>query len=87
MPAPVVRHVRFNVPSYLVKAGDVVEVREKSKSIQRFKDISEITAGRLTPDWVDVDKEALKGTVSQLPKREQIDVPVDEMLIVELYSK
>ena len=76
-----------NVPSYLVKAGDVVEVREKSKNIQRFKDISEITAGRLTPDWVDVDKEALKGTVSQLPKREQIDVPVDEMLIVELYSK
>ena len=76
-----------NVPSYLVKAGDVIEVREKSKNIQRFKDISEITAGRLTPDWVDVDKEALKGTVSQLPKREQIDVPVDEMLIVELYSK
>ena len=76
-----------NVPSYLVKAGDVIEVREKSKNIQRFKDISEITAGRLTPDWVDVDKEALKGTVSQLPKREQIDVPVNEMLIVELYSK
>ena len=76
-----------NVPSYLVKAGDVIEVREKSKNIQRFKDISEITAGRLTPDWVDVDKEALKCTVSQLPKREQIDVPVDEMLIVELYSK
>jgi len=76
-----------NVPSYLVKAGDVIEIREKSKSIQRFKDISEVTAGRLTPDWVDVDKEALKGTVSQLPKREQIDVPVNEMLIVELYSK
>ena len=76
-----------NVPSYLVKAGDVIEIREKSKNIQRFKDISEVTAGRLTPDWVDVDKEARKGTVSQLPKREQIDVPVDEMLIVELYSK
>ena len=76
-----------NVPSYLVKAGDVIEVREKSKNIQRFKDISEITAGRLTPDWVDVDKEALKGTVSQSPKRVQIDVPVNEMLIVELYSK
>ena len=76
-----------NVPSYLVKAGDVIEIREKSKNIQRFKDISEVTAGRLTPDWVDVDKEALKGTVSQLPKREQIDVPVNEMLIVELYSK
>ena len=76
-----------NVPSYLVKAGDVVEVREKSKSIQRFKDILEVTSGRLTPEWVDVDKEALKGTVSQLPKRDQIDVPVNEMLIVELYSK
>ena len=76
-----------NVPSYLVKAGDVIEVREKSKNIQRFKDISEITAGRLTPDWVDVDKEALKGTVSQLPKREQIDVPENEKLIVEVYSK
>ena len=76
-----------NIPSYLVKAGDVVEIVEKSKNIQRFKDIAEVTGGRLTPEWVDVDKEALKGTVSQLPKREQIDVPVNEMLIVELYSK
>ena len=76
-----------NVPSYLVKAGDVIEVKEKSRSIQRFKDIAEVTGGRLTPEWVDVDKENLKGTVSQLPKREQIDVPVNEMLIVELYSK
>ena len=77
----------INLPSYRVKAGDVVEVKESSKSIQRFKDIMEVTAGRLTPEWVDVDKEALKGTVSALPRREQIDVPVDEMLIVELYSK
>ena len=77
----------INIPSYQIKAGDVVEVKEASKNIQRFKDISEITAGRLTPEWVDVDKEALRGTVSALPKREQIDVPVDEMLIVELYSK
>ena len=76
-----------NVPSYLVKAGDVIEVREKSKSIQRFKDIVEVTAGRTTPEWVDVDSENLKGTVKELPNREQIDVPVDEMLIVELYSK
>ncbi|MDO4409024.1 MAG: 30S ribosomal protein S4 [Eubacteriales bacterium] len=76
-----------NIPSYIVRSGDVIEVREKSKNIQRFKDIAEVTAGRLTPEWVDVDKEALKGTVSQLPKREQIDVPVNEMLIVELYSK
>ena len=77
----------INLPSYRVKAGDVVEVKESSKSIQRFKDIMEVTAGRLTPEWVVVDKEALKGTVSALPRREQIDVPVDEMLIVELYSK
>ena len=77
----------INLPSYRVKAGDVVEVKESSKSIQRFKDIMEVTAGRLTPERIDVDKEALKGTVSTLPRREQIDVPVDEMLIVELYSK
>ena len=77
----------INIPSYLVKAGDVVEVRESSRSMPRFKEISEIAGGRLTPDWVDVDKEAMKGTVSALPKRDQIDVPVDEMLIVELYSK
>ena len=77
----------INLPSYRVKAGDVVEVKESSKSIQRFKDIMEVTAGRLTPEWINVDKEALKGTVSALPRREQIDVPVDEMLIVELYSK
>ena len=77
----------INLPSYRVKAGDVVEVKESSKSIQRFKDIMEVTAGRLTPEWVVVDKEALKGTVSALPRREQIDVPVDEMLIVDLYSK
>ena len=76
-----------NLPSYRVKAGDVIEVKESSKSIQRFKDIMEVTAGRLTPAWVDVDKEALKGTVSALPHRDEIDVPVDEMLIVELYSK
>ena len=77
----------INLPSYRVKAGDVVEVKESSKTIQRFKDIMEVTAGRLTPEWISVDKEALKGTVSALPRREQIDVPVDEMLIVELYSK
>ncbi|MBQ9614675.1 MAG: 30S ribosomal protein S4 [Lachnospiraceae bacterium] len=77
----------INIPSYLVKAGDVIEVKENSRSMQRFKDIAEITAGRLTPEWVDVDKENMKGTVSALPKRDQIDVPVDEMQIVELYSK
>ena len=78
---------QINVPSYLIKAGDVIEIREKSKSLQRYKDIVEVTAGRLVPEWMDVDIEGLKGTVKALPTREQIDVPVDEMLIVELYSK
>ena len=77
----------INVPSYLVKAGDVIEIREKSKSLQRYKDIVVVTGGRLIPEWLDADIEALKGTVKALPTREQIDVPVDEMLIVELYSK
>ncbi len=77
----------INVPSYLIKAGDVIEVKESAKNIQRFKDITEITAGRLTPEWLDVNKENLQGTVKELPSREAIDVPVDEMLIVELYSK
>jgi len=76
-----------NIPSYLVKAGDVIEIKEKSRSSQRTKDIYEVTAGRLTPDWIDVDKDAYKATVKELPSREAIDVPVDEMLIVELYSK
>ena len=78
---------RIQIPSYLIKAGDVVEIREKARSLQRYKDILEVTAGRLTPEWMDVDIENLKGTVKALPTREQIDVPVNEMLIVELYSK
>ena len=76
----------INIPSYLIKAGDVIEIREKSKSLQRYKDIVEVTGGRLTPEWMDVDIDALKGTIKQLPTREMIDVPVNEMLIVELYS-
>ena len=78
---------KINIPSYLIKAGDVIEIREKSKSLQRYKDIVEVTGGRLVPEWLDVDIEALKGTVKELPRREAIDVPVNEMLIVELYSK
>ncbi|MCD8067583.1 MAG: 30S ribosomal protein S4 [Lachnospiraceae bacterium] len=76
-----------NIPSYRVKAGDVIEIREKSKSLTRYKEILEVTGGRLTPEWMDVDIDSLKGTVKALPTREQIDVPVNEMLIVELYSK
>jgi len=76
-----------NIPSYRVKAGDEIEIREKSRGIQRFKDILEVTGGRLVPEWLDVDQENLKGVVKELPSRDQIDVPVNEMLIVELYSK
>ncbi len=78
---------QVNIPSYLVKAGDVVEIREKSKGSQRYKDILEVTGGRLVPGWLEVDQENLKATVKELPTRDEIDVPVDEMLIVELYSK
>ena len=76
-----------NIPSYLVKAGDVIEIKEKAKSSQRYKDILEVTAGRLVPAWIEVDQENLRGTVKELPNREEIDVPVNEMLIVELYSQ
>ena len=77
----------INIPSYLIKAGDVIEIREQSKSLQRYKDIVEVTGGRLTPEWMESDIAGLKGTVKMLPTRAMIDVPVDEMLIVELYSK
>ncbi|MCI8288124.1 MAG: 30S ribosomal protein S4 [Lachnospiraceae bacterium] len=76
-----------NIPSYLIKAGDVIEITEKARSLQRYKDIVEITGGRLVPEWMDADIENLKGSIKNLPTREMIDVPVDEMLIVELYSK
>ena len=76
-----------NIPSYLIKAGDVIEIKESAKTMQRYKDIAEVTGGRLVPEWMDVDIDNFKGTIKHLPTREMIDVPVDEMLIVELYSK
>ena len=78
---------QVNIPSYLVKAGDVIEIKEKCKGSQRYKDILEVTAGRRVPGWIEADQENLKATVKELPTRDEIDVPVDEMLIVELYSK
>jgi small subunit ribosomal protein S4 len=78
---------KVNIPSYLVKAGDVIELTEKAKSLTRYKEIVEVTGGRLIPEWLDGDPTNFKGTVKNLPTREMIDVPVDEMLIVELYSK
>ena len=76
-----------NIPSYLVKAGDSIEIKEKCKGSERYKGILEVTGGRLVPEWIDVNQETLSGTVKELPRREAIDVPVNEMLIVELYSK
>ena len=76
-----------NIPSYRVNAGDVIEIKEKSKSLQRFKDISEANTHLTVPAWLEVESEKLSGKVLQLPLREQIDVPVNETLIVELYSK
>ena len=78
---------QVNIPSYQVKAGDQIEIKEAKKGSQRYKDILEVTGGRLVPEWLEADPEALKGTVKELPTREAIDVPVNEMLIVELYSK
>ena len=76
-----------NIPSYRIKAGDVVEIKENKKTMQRYKDIEEATGGVLVPAWLDADIEELKGTVKELPSRDMIDVPVNETLIVELYSK
>ncbi len=78
---------QVNIPSYLIKAGDTIEIKEKHKSSQRYTDIVEATGGRMVPEWIDSDLDSLKATIKELPSREVIDVPVDEMLIVELYSR
>ena len=78
---------KVNIPSYLVKAGDVIELTEKAKGSVKYKAVMEVTSGRIVPEWMDVDADNFKATVKSLPNREAIDVPVDEMLIVELYSK
>ena len=78
---------KVDIPSYLVKEGDVVAVREKSKSSQSMKDIAEANATRGIPSWLDMDKNQMQGKVVTLPKREHIDFEVEEHLIVELYSK
>lgn len=78
---------KVNIPSYLVKAGDVIELREKSKDLEKIKDIVDSTSGKVVPEWLTVDKENKTGKVVTLPKREDIDLPVQEHLIVELYSK
>ena len=76
-----------NVPSFQVQVGDTIEVKEDARSTQRFKDIEETAGGRIVPDWLEIDREAMKGVVKEFPSRDIIDVPVKETLIVELYSK
>lgn len=78
---------RVNIPSYQVSAGDVIEIAGKHKTAQRYKDVLEVTGSRLVPAWLESNQETLSGTVKEIPSRDQIDVPVNEMLIVELYSK
>lgn len=89
-----VRHNHFringkkvNIPSYLVKPGDIITVAENSKNLEKFKDILANTGGRIVPKWLEFDADNLTGKVVSLPTREEIDLPVQEHLIVELYSK
>lgn len=86
------KHVLVNgkavdIPSYQVKPGDVIEIKEKYKDMQRYKDILSVTDTRIVPEWLTANHDALSGTVLAKPKRDQIDVPVEETFIVELYSK
>lgn len=89
-----VRHKHFlvngkkvNIPSYLLKVGDVIEIREKSKKIQAISDSLSGVVRRGIPQWLDLEKENMKGSVKALPVREDITMPIQEQLIVELYSK
>jgi len=77
----------INIPSYSLKAGDKIEIKEKFKNTQRYKDVFEVTDGRTVPAWLESNHEAFTGAVKEIPTRDQIDVPVNEVLIVELYSK
>ena len=76
---------KVNIPSYIVKAGDVIKVKEKSQSSPKFKEIKEMQVG--VPAWLSVDRDKLEGKVLADPTRDQIDTPIEERLIVELYSK
>lgn len=78
---------KANIPSITLKVGDVIEIKESKKDLQRFKDVLDVTSSRIVPEWLSADHDNLKGSVNALPKREQLDLPVNETLIVELYSK
>ena len=78
---------KANIPSIQVKVGDVIEIKETKKDLERFKQVLEVTSTRIVPEWLSADHDNLKGSVVTLQKREQLDLPVNETLIVELYSK
>ncbi|KXG75697.1 30S ribosomal protein S4 [Fervidicola ferrireducens] len=78
---------KVNIPSYQVKPGDVIAVREKSRSLDLFKEMAELGKGKVMPEWLSVNYDTLTGEVLRYPNREDIDVPIQEHLIVELYSK
>lgn len=89
-----VRHGHFtvngkkvNIPSYLVKVGDVIAIKEESKSSEKIKAVIDTTASRAVPKWLDLDNNTLTGKVVAVAEREDIDLPLEEHLIVELYSK
>lgn len=78
---------KTNIPSYLLKAGDVIVVTEKSRSSEKIKAVVEANSARPTPKWMDVNRDSMEIKVINLPEREDIDAPVEEQLIVEFYSK
>jgi len=78
---------RLNIPSYIVKVGDTIEVNENGRKSVRFKEILDVTGAKVVPKWLEVDQENLKGKVVALPERDDIDINIQEHLIVELYSK
>ena len=82
-----VNQVKVNIPSYLVKPGDMIQLREKSKKVVRIQEALEGVARRGVPQWLELDKEQMKGQIKALPSREDITIPIQENLIVELYSK
>jgi small subunit ribosomal protein S4 len=89
-----VRHGHFqvngrkvNIPSYLVDVGDVITVKEKSRNSKRIKELVERAQDRTVPDWLQIDYEKLEGKVIELPTKEHIDIPIEEHLIVEFYSR
>lgn len=78
---------RVDIPSYLVKPGEVISLRESSRNADRMKDIVDRNSNRLVPKWIDMNKDTLEGKIIALADREDIDFPVEEHLIVEYYSK